>query len=370
MRARTWFAVPLAATLCTACALVLGIDERPPYPEATDASDAATEGGDASAFDPCSASTVFPPRPPDAVGGPALDFVIRHPGFQGAPADAGGGKLQVCPFGSFNVDGLDTCNGMAGPPTSACVPRADAGPACDLGEGRDDALGALISRIPDGTQADSRIENGELGLMISVSGWSGGPDDGNVTVDFFALGPVEATAADAGPAWNGSDSWSMDKASCTDPTCSIFSAYRGEGYVAGGVLFAHAPHLLFPLHLADSRVAFTIDDVILTGVVHAGAGLALTLGRFAGRVDRESALRQLGRASFFGSPFCESKTWPFAVGLACGQADLPLETGESTAPCDAFSVGITFEGWRAVRGKAVALDAGLDCPDAASFACP
>lgn len=371
MRTRSLVTGFLCAGLgATACQMLIGLEREPkseaPGDAASDQSDAAPE----AAFDLCGASTASPKRPGNVLSEKVHHFVVRNAAFTVSPS----ARLVCDGGGAFDLDGLDTCNG--GPSSGrACAPRADAScddpSAHDLAEGRDNVLASVASALSDqDISLGDPTEQGKFGLMIKLTDYAGGPDDGDVGVEFFVLGPEGRGA----PRWDGNDAWWVDSESCADPPACNTSKFRGNGYVAGGVLYATAERLLFPASVSGARVLLPVENAIIRAVPRVdGPGPQLAFGRLAGRVPLASGLPAVGRAmsSDAGKLLCEGGLkWDLFVSFVCKRADLPLGPADPQQACDALSAAITFEGWRAASGPGIEIEAGAECPNGSTLSCP
>jgi hypothetical protein len=295
--------------------------------------------------------------------------------------DMGLAKDGGTPSGlSFDLDGICTCPGP-----ESCKPRVVGVQHCDDDAGRDNSGGDLVRRFSivsagalSQESINARINDGDYGLVIRVSGYNGKANDKQVVVAVFISNGTPNVPADAGskkPKWDGTDSWTLDSA-------SVLGGANGErvipnfvdtnAYVANGVMVAS---LDFPLSLGNSNSDGTLTleltgSVITAKLVPERGSYKIEKGQIAGRwAVRKllAALAALFDPSRPGEHICPgTQSYDDVKALICRGADIlgdPLKSDPAT-PCDALSIGFGFTAYPAKIGPVVQAPAGPpNCPD-------
>jgi hypothetical protein len=358
-----------------------------------DASDASS--GDDASIPPCDHAE--PPGRPTTVddGGSTsgLNKIVAVAAFNtidigvSAQPDA---NAAIPPFG-YDLDNRCTCPGPA-----SCLPRTGASPGenCDDVNGRDHQSIVLFQLLQlvggaatTGTkQVDQGLMAGQYGLLIRISNWNGKPNDPRVTVDFYVSNGLERD--DAGgiptPKLDGTDRWTIDPTSIQNGDQPQFSDM--EAYVTGGTFVANFPEL--PIVFGDRSylggATMQLLDAVVVGTLQltpangpSGVGLGITSGTIAGRWPTGQILATMATIPGDGGFLCGTDpnpvnrlTYGEFKAVMCNAADISkTKVGDNTsAPCDAISVGMQFTAVPAVLGNplmvapapAGCVDAGAD----------
>jgi hypothetical protein len=310
-----------------------------------------------------------PPAPPKNAdtGDARLAFAFHRVSF----GDISGPQPKPSAPG-YDLDGVCTCPG-----DPSCKPLLASFPSCDMPGGVDNAFLGLYANFSSFLSMDAvnaRLAVGQLGMLLTVAGYNGLPDDPVVDVSFL-VGSSLANVADAAvPSWNGTDQWNIDTASYAD--AGVTKAEDPVAYVAGGVLVAKLPaaRLLFPI--SDQPLRIDVTEAVLTVRISGlDAGVAeLTGGQFTGRIPVESLIGAIATLPWLAAPMlCETPAAFESVRAeTCKRADILRASGAAAAaPCDALSFVLGFEGVQVSTGVPQVVpqpEAGL-CPPGTRFDC-
>lgn len=338
-------------------------------------------GGDGAPGDDggCAHATP-PPRPTTNDGTQDLLFVVALHGIDfGASLDAG----SLSGVG-YDLDGVCTC---PGPPS--CKTNDPKQMHCDDDAGRDNAGGALLkdfALLSGGTFTQDglnrNIEAGLYGLVMRIEHYNGGANDTDVTVSIFVSNGTPP-GRDAGPndhmvpAWNGTDSWTLDSASVFggsgDAGRVIPNFADTHAYVANHVLVASAD---FPLTLGSSGLV-TLEFVggfVTANIVPQGGTYKLSSGILAGRWPTTKLLGTLQSLSLAGlGNVCKgTQTYRDVKTRICGGADISAElNADAGSGCNALSLAIQFSADPAQLGAVEPRTPSPPlCPDAGTDDCP
>ncbi len=374
MRHKLSAGVLCAATLGVAwyaCAIYDSTLLAPP-----DAGDGAADaGGDVASNDAGCVKAVPPARPPADDPSDAdieLVFAVRAFVFDGPEAG------PPPPTLGYDLDGLCTC-----PDPEACT---NSTPHCDGPGGRDNSGAALLHTFETLSSGDlfsqqvidDGLDGGQYGMLLRVRNYNGAANDTSVEVSaYIADGVAGADGGPTTPAWNGQDSWIVDKSSVFGAGPQIIPLhYDAQGYVAGGVLVGSFD---YPLPLGFS----TIDrlDVVLTHgfvtgtLTKAGNAYRIDDGLAGGRWAIADTLQQL---AYVHDPantndyLCPATaTYGQLKMVLCPALDLTVDPkAPSSASCDAISLVLGFSAQSARLGSILDVPRTTTCADAGPYGCP
>ena len=286
----------------------------------------------------------------------------------------------IAPARGYDLDGLCTaCSPDAGnlpTPPSCVVARSAAttgGPTaqCDQSNGRDNNLGAMFNTIigfVPGAKSDfatEKIRAGLFTILVDVKGWNGKNDDPSVSVTIYGSLGLEPTSSV--PAFDGTDTWSLDPASLVEgdskigldcrldaSSCTPVGdrvAQAGNAYVSGGTLVAK--FAAAPLNI-DTNVGSLLFDLdapqLVAKIGKDDTGRYRLQGELVGRWPVDKALHAIGSLVFPDvtgkiAPLCTSSIYYGPVKIVvCSEPDLPTQVdGGSGEPCGAISSAIAFK---------------------------
>jgi hypothetical protein len=349
---------------------------------ATTQASSASQGGAGGEDLPRCETTETPPRPTDAPTTPELDrwfglHVIRL-----------GSPEQPASVPGLDLDDADTCNATcqgepecAEPDFLSELTASQAQERCDFPGAVDNSsvylfdlagsfIGATDSDLSD--QADA----GQWSLLLRVSEWNGGEEDGSVMVSLYSTpgfqppveGGTSSTASGAGgaepasPAWEGSDTWAIDGRSLAETGNIDAPAFQASGYVSGGTIVAdlggdfYVGTARIPVQIASGRLIapLVVDDDDTASVRGA---------IFGGRWPVRDFLTALGALVIDGEPFCNQGSFFDNVAQrACRLVDVSVDQGISD--CDSLSFGIGFDADPVRPGTVVEpMGEPADCPE-------
>jgi hypothetical protein len=302
-------------------------------------------GQDASESGTCGSAR--PPEPPaNSAGGGGIAFVVAVKQIDFG--DAAGDPKDI----GYDLDARCTCQGQG----NACLREAWASAdACDGPQGRDNAAGALLSKLSplltdfgseDWSQAATE---GDWSILLRVRGYNGTPDDDQVRLDWFVPHAYWVDKGDDSiqPAWDGNDVWPIRESSVLDPDAGAQSLeeprfYDPHAYVTAGMLVASFPESAF--QVSDKYLLDFVGSFITARVVETSGGWELQEGLLASRWKTASILGQLGRVVILGLAVCmDHPAYEGLKGQICSYADIYSGVGTPTTPCDSISAGMTFE---------------------------
>lgn len=339
---------------------------------APDARDAAVEAA------PAACPEVFPPGKPtadDPSDAGSQSFVVAVRTIDLGVADAG---LSASGIG-YDLDRVYTCceGGV-----ESCKAAVTGATHCDDPDGRDNAGAHLFAALAgldpgqfDTTTISQRLENGVYSILLQVLEYNGQANDTQVTAALYTSQGVEG---DAGAAWNGSDSWTIDDAFVVSPDASplLPTHFDANAWVADGTLVMHVN---FPLSLGTSATStFNINltaGVVTGQLVPSGHGTySLTNGIITGRWNVAQLLSSLQTLAVKGQTLCQGSTYyPFIKGEICQYADIMTDPTQDLtgSTCDGVSLAIALTADPARLGAVVPSPAGnsLCPPDAGPDDC-
>lgn len=339
--------------------------------EGGDEADAGGGGSGGSMSPGC--VLLVPPSPP-AVADAGADsgdqkyvFALREVSFIGKEKGAPPGP-------GWDIDGTCTCHD-AGPPS--CQTPAGAGTYCDGPGGADYGSVAVFETaslaIPVNDVA-KEINLGLLGMLLTLDGYDGTPNDPLVTATFL-ISP--GLRGDGGvptepPKWDGTDSWPVTSSSYENPSTGKPRFVTSAAYVRDNILVARLMTCAVAFPWGNQSQQLNLTDVVLTGTVGQGdAGMVeLRGGQIVARLRVDQLLETVGgvQLSIGGERVCENDiAWPVFHATVCKNADVMANSqGSILARCDAVSFLMTFNGIPALVGETVTLPSvdGGDCPDA------
>ncbi len=385
----------IAAGSAVACTSILGIDTLTNGPEKLDATKQDMTAPDTTPLPP-TCTPFHPPSPPDAGDdGGGTSFTLATSAIVLAMDQPDKADIY------YDLDNQCTCDI---PDAESCVRPLNGGQplsdTCDLSNGRDGtgnraiALLTNVQSIKEST-LEANVTAGQYGLVISVRGYNGLPDDPQVRVDVArSYGTVEVNGVTTPLKKDGNDPWTYEPKTATDDGKLITSVYfDANAYVHDSVLVAHLPVLVVNIQLlADksnnhNQISLRLVDVTVTGTVgvsDAGPGLMLSEGRGVGRISASDLTKTLSvwndpldmsQGICVGSPLFST-----LIGKICERLDLRTNASEDSKglPCNAMSFGIGFTATPAkVAGpkpfqfaKTTCFDGTADPAVPGTFVCP
>lgn len=158
------------------------------------------------------------------------------------------------------------------------------------------------------------------------------------------------------PDWDGSDVWPLDPDSLVDGMSVDQPIYRTDtAYVADGVLVASlaAGALVFN-DGTGSHLDIKLSGAFLTATVIQGPnGIGLTGGVLSAKWSETSMFHALDDFRTNGAPICiDDFTFTYLRSTICDRLDINADAPNVAEPCDALSVGLTFEAEPAQLGAA------------------
>lgn len=293
------------------------------------------------------------------------------------PGDAGDREFVVAlRTMSFGIDptkpiGYDLDDTCTCPEPDTCKRPGDAGPRCDEPGGRDVAMNqdilSIVQTAKGFSEADlnSGLERGRFGALIQVRKWNGTPNDVQVDVAILLSPGFSGRFSDAGPAWDGGDSWDIDPITLSNEAMKTPKYVDGNAYVKDGVLVAtRLDGARLGLGYGGSVAEVVFTETVLTGkIVPRGDTFAIEGGMLAGRWPTQNALTGVANLSdpFLGGPLCASSlTYKTVKQKICNAADISSAKSRDhgAAPCDALSLGIRFTAEPALFGGVFAKSIG------------
>jgi hypothetical protein len=314
---------------------------------------------------------------------------VRHVDFGETQADVG---VSV----GYDLDNRCTCQGE----DSAClVPEAAQENICDGPEGRDNNAAYLFNHLLLYTDAltsaanNDNIARGDWTMLIRVRGYNGQPNDGQVEFTLFGSPgrDNDPCIADPAPVWDGSERWPVDVESL------VFSGTGGAGggtaeggcaamtevidgysldnpkftdpsaYVSGGVVVANLPEAGISLAGADRIVHMNVTAGFMTARIEqdeTSGGWALRDGLLVGRWKIVEFFRMLTDLDYNDEPVCPGTiAFELVKAEVCKFPDVASTLGGPTTPCDALSLGMSFDADPALLGMMWRTGAtGNTCP--------
>jgi len=378
-------ALVAGSALVFGCASIFGLEEL--HEQA-----AVTEAGITDASQPDAPDTYvpetgagctdpgYPPAPtkdsPDAgdftviVALNTIDFGLSTDG--GPPHAAGLNLDRACTVST----GTESCvSGALGTNfTNYVVDKTDSG--------IDNAGGSLIQYISKMGPAftpeniNGRLQQGQYGVVLQITGYNGQADDTQVAVSFF---PSFGLNVDAGITNTPSDLWRVDPADLGAAETSQW--IDTTAYVVGGKVVAHFAQAPLKLTVDENNPLLTLrfDDAVMTAdlVLDGNNTFRLTNGIVSGRVKTDQFLGSVDQ--LFYNPdgpntfICVNPIFRgFIQTTVCGARDIMSNSLQDNMklPCDAFSAGAAFDTyavdkWHQANAPAP-LEAGCpavqDCP--------
>ncbi len=367
-----------AGVLVAACQGLVGIEDSPAAkPDAggaggTDASAGAagvagaagtggTAGADGATDAGCLSAQPPPPNPTADPGG-NIDFVVAVRTVDLGDRDLGNGPTW--PNLGYDLDKLCTCSSD---PDGSC--KAPNKTVCDGVDGRDNALGSLLSQVrtlfnlKDLSSDDltTKIEGGGNTVLIRVQGYNGTANDAVVEVAWMASDDFDETNT-APPKWDGSDEWPVISNSLVGKVApdggTQFSVDNARyvdtaAYVTNGTLVASLPDGTFSL---TAKTAIQFSAAIFTASVKSSAGSwALEDGVLAGITKVSDILGTLPAIDdpLFGMPLCtDNLLYSGIKELICEFPDMTI-LATPAKPCDHLSMALRVSAQPATLGSVI-----------------
>ena len=293
------------------------------------------------------------------------------------------GRLSVEAFaisrlylGEFDRNGLVSPNawmdygydidGKASTPSSTdvCVPQP-----CGAGnfvhteghDGIDNSFGHFILPILEvaysnvDAKANDAILSGSLAFLIIVTGLGAGRDYSSMTGFAVSAAPTTQPLA-----WDGTDTWSVDRQSVVGTDVSTASL-RGPAYMSGRVFVATLGGTggLPVANLRGARLSLAATHVTISMKV-SDDGLSATEGVISA-VLLPDALVEVGKqiVGSFNPLFCNYGAFENLANEIRGASDILLDgTQDSSQTCNGISAGIGFDAVRVQLGPVVEVPSG------------
>lgn len=292
--------------------------------------------------------------------------------------------MSKCPCGEY-CDCAQVTNAESCRPLYPKLP-----PVCDGPGGVDNAGAKLIEQATallgiDVQSWNDGLTEGIWTALISVRGYDGQPNDGQVEAAFYGSPPFDGDPCNpkqSKPRWDGTDRWPIrsdalvgggsleaevdGRQTCGD-TLKLDLAKPAyvdpNAYVVDGVLVAQWPdRVAFALNGDNANVAFELYQTVITGrLVRDGAPSPgetektrrLREATLGGRWTQEALRATIGplRAGKNATPVCKDVALAvLASSFFCPLLDVRVTAGGPTSPCDALSFGFRFEAEQAAFG--------------------
>lgn len=273
----------------------------------------------------------------------------------------------------FDVDGLCTCPGRP-----ACGPvSATARTVCDGDGGLDNSLGpeiqAATALLPktdglDPTSGTGFIQRGKSTFFIELRGYNGTSNDDEVRVGVYASGEIEPrddAGPDAGPRFDGDDTWSVDRDSVLGQGAPPYQPRVEDvrGYVRDGVLVA-----AFDVDLKVGLVRARIKEARLVAPLVRGDGGTFRVagGLVTGRVRAGDLLTALEvvKSPLTNTYLCrQDPIYQEAKRRLCAALDVAPTRADDGADraCTAISIAVRFTAGRAATGALVTVPVEKPC---------
>ena len=272
----------------------------------------------------------------------------------------------------YDLDNLCTC-----PERSACASTATNLLRCDPDGGVDNALGpetlAVVGLVPatggfrPGSGTDI-IRAGRYNFFIEVRGYNNTNDDDEVQVGVLGSGGLELPDGgdpDAGPRFDGQDTWSVDRDSVLGQQTA--PPYEGRAvdtraYVKDGTLVAH-----LDIDLRVGALYTKFRESVLTGrLVRDGGQVRLVDGMVAGRIRSTDVLTSMQtlKSPFANTYLCRNEpVYLEAKRRICAALDLPASSASDgkDVPCEASSFTMVFSAKAAKMGRLVSVPLDKPC---------
>lgn len=224
---------------------------------------------------------------------------------------------------------------------------------------------------------NQRLQAGQYGVVLQVTGYNGQPNDTQVAVSFF---PSFGVATDGGIAFDHTDVWRVDHSDMGGADTSQW--LDTTAYVRDGKLVAHFSQAPLKITVNEKNPILTLrfNDAVMTSdiVLDQNNAFRLTNGVVAGRIKTEQFLAATDQ--LFYSPtspdtfICTNDFFQhFIHTTVCNARDIRSNSldDNTNKPCDAFSGGAGFDTYAVdkwISGNApVPLEAGCppvnDCRD-------
>ncbi|MEI8257288.1 MAG: hypothetical protein WCJ30_16565 [Deltaproteobacteria bacterium] len=256
----------------------------------------------------------------------------------------------------------------------SCTTLGSGGLAVEDGDrGRDNAFASRVGPILSGAmvlteeQLNRDIQAGSATLGIRVTGYGGGADDGQVTIDLLPLVHGHGASSPA-PAWDGHDLWHVNRTIAYDPMRPTVPAVHVEtAYTVGGTLVARlqSHSTITLLNSASSFVRLTLSGGVLAGPLGAGGAQLgpLDVGGWMTIADLRNDIVTLG--------LCPSSlNYSVVASFLDSSADLYVVgdnvTVAPSSTCNALSIGFSST-WTEITLEGDEDAVGYGSPDCGVF---
>lgn len=354
-------------------------------------------GGSADAGSPDGQGTcshaVPPTRPSGSASGGSMTVTAAV-----RSVDLGEASTKEDPVG-LDLDRTCTCITE----NDSCVSEFSKGSHCDDANGVDNAGAKLFkSLLALGAEGmgsafyTQMVEQGEWGLLLSISDYNGEANDELVTVSLYpspGMNPIagsggaggaggSAGAGGAGgsggigsggaggfgsgalfaepPGWNGQDAWPVDSTSLADGASIAQPLYLDmNAYVANNVLVAEFPELKFRFGGPTSNLNINVRSTTVMGLLETvpdGLGVRVTKGVMAGYWRMEDVFGGFGSLMADGKGLCNDGgiLYNQTKDVLCDFIDIALNPpAEGEVLCNGLSFGMGFETFPAKLGAVV-----------------
>lgn len=272
----------------------------------------------------------------------------------------------------YDVDNLCTC-----PEKSACASTATNLVRCDTDGGVDNALGpetlAVVGLLPPSNgyrpgSGTDLIRAGRYNFFIELRGYNNTNDDDEVQVGVLGSGGLELSDGgdpDAGPRFDGQDTWTVDRDSVLGQQTTPPYEARGvdtRAYVRDGTLVAR-----LDLDLRVGALYTKFRESVITGrIVRDGGQARLVDGMVSGRIRSTDVLTSMQtlKSPFSNTYLCRNEpVYLEAKRRICAALDLPASSASDgkDAPCEASSFTMVFSAKPAKMGSLVSVPLDKPC---------
>jgi hypothetical protein len=286
----------------------------------------------------------------------------------------------------LDLDRYCSCQGD----TPSCIAPDKQDPAlrCDLPDGRDNQLIALVRIIEVALLLDTEGDElsalysefatlGRWSILMRVSEYNGLPNDDKVRVEWYPSGgfkaPVDGGLDDAGlddaglddaapeglpPFWQGKDPWPIVPSAFEDAGADAAPVAKfadNEAYVTNGKLVFSLISSEFTATNGFTRLSMTISEGSGMAQIEQGPyGYYLRDGIIGGRLELRNIFKMVADfRDHNGAPFCanvKNPLWGATLQAFCRSPDIQVGSAQVNKKCDAISVGLGFEAEPAVVG--------------------
>jgi hypothetical protein len=303
----------------------------------------------------------YPPKPTVKNAGGDREIVAAQYDIDlgDGPTSTAGDPTRYRDIGFDLDDYCSTTPELALSQTSCALPKSSMG-VVDGPGGQDNAVGQIV-------QFTRQLQQGAANVILHVTGYNGQADDDQVRVEAYVSAQFDAyKSPGATPSWDGNDVWpiasdsvkenDITKAKNSDPNGYVSNWKIVSAYTAAGLRLRIGLTKAAIVNLSlNLRGAYLVCDIVPTD---AGKwGFTMEKCTLAGRWVADDLLQQIAN---FPDPTDLNNPKPLCVKSApygtfkeyiCKLRDLRSEIGGPTDPCDALSIGVTYNTVPALLGE-------------------